>query len=65
MSYTNVVLHTKQAKVAILEGIVTWGITGDFQEGWNAMIKKGKKNMSYPSLKLAILLDFIQYVSRK
>ncbi len=35
MSYIEIVLHTKQAKIAILEGIVTWGVTGDFQRRWN------------------------------
>ena len=41
---TESVLKTKQAKEAIVEGIVTMILTGNTQLGWNAMIQKGKQN---------------------
>lgn len=54
---TESVLETKQAKEALGEGIATWILTGDIQSGWNAMIKKGKQNGSYLTMKFAIILD--------
>jgi len=59
MLYTERVLETKQANEAIWEGLITWGLTGNFQKGWDAMIKRGKKNFAYPAIKLAILFDFL------
>lgn len=60
MSYTELILHTKQAKEAIDEGILTFVLTGDLQKGWDAMILRGKKNLSYPAVKISILLDILK-----
>lgn len=60
MSYTELVLRTKQAKEAIVEGILTLVLTGDLQKGYDAMILRGKKNLSYPAVKIAILLDILK-----
>lgn len=60
MSYTELVLRTKQAKEAIDEGVLTFVLTGDLQKGWDAMILRGKKNLSYPAVKIAILLDILK-----
>ena len=65
MSNTEIVLQSKQAKAAILEGLVTWITSGDFQKGWNAMIMQGKKNLAYPALKIAIVLDILNGLSKK
>ena len=64
MLYTNRVLETKQAKEAIGEGLLTWLQTGDFQTGWDAMIARGKKNGSYPRVKIAMLFDFFNSLGR-
>ena len=64
MSYTELVLNSKPAKEAIVEGILTFLFTGDLQNGWNAMILQGRKNLSYHALKIAILLDFIKAVTK-
>jgi len=64
MSYTELVLNSKPAKEAIVEGILTFLFTSDLQKGWNAMILQGKKNLSYPTLKIAILLDLIKAVTK-
>ena len=60
VTITESVLRTKQAKDAISEGIVTWILTGDIQQGWDAMIKRGKKNFAYPAFKFALLIDFLK-----
>ena len=59
-SITESVLETKQVKEAIVEGVATMILTGNFQLGWNAMIQKGKQNGSYFAVKLAIFLDIIK-----
>jgi len=64
MSYTELVLNSRPAKEAIVEGILTFLFTSDLQKGWNAMILQGKKNFSYPTLKLAILVDVIKAVTK-
>jgi len=64
MSYTELVLQTKQVKEAIIEGAATWLVTGNFNEGWNAMIQQGRKNLAYPTFKIAILLDVLKVVCK-
>lgn len=64
MLYTERVLETKQAKEAIVEGLLTWLQTGDFQKGWEAMIARGKKNGSYSRVKIAMLFDFFRALGR-
>lgn len=64
ISCTESVLRTQQAKDAIYEGIATLVFTGDFDKAWNAMIARGKENFSYPTLKLAILIDVIKAVTK-
>lgn len=59
---TESVLKTKQAKEAIVEGIVTMILTGNTQLGWNAMIQKGKQNGSYFAVKLAMFLDIVKAI---
>jgi len=57
---TESVLETDQAKEAIGEGLATLILTGDVQYGWDAMIKKGKQNGSYVTMKIAVVLDLIK-----
>ena len=64
MSYTELVLNSKPAKEAIAEGILTFLFTNDLQKGWDAMILQGKKNLSYSTLKFAILIDVIKAVTK-
>jgi len=64
MSYTELVLNSRPAKEAIAEGILTFLFTNDLQKGWDAMILKGKKNLSYSTLKFAILIDVIKAVTK-
>ena len=64
MSYTELVLNSKPAKEAIVEGMLTFLFTSDLQKGWDAMILKGKKNLSYSTLKFAILIDVINAVTK-
>jgi len=64
MSYTELVLKSKQAREAIDTGILAFLLTGDLQEGWNVMIRQGKKNLSYPALKLAIFLDVVKAITK-
>ena len=64
MSYTELVLNSRPAKEAIVEGILTFLFTSDLQKGWDAMILKGKKNSSYSTLKFAILIDVIKAVTK-
>lgn len=65
MSYTELILKTNQAKEAMVEGIIAFLLTGDLHKGWDAMILCGKKNLSYPAVKVAILLDILKVLSRK
>lgn len=60
MSFTEGVLQTKQAKEAIIEGLITWFSTGSFQTGWNTMIARGNQNFAYPAFKIAVVLDFLK-----
>ncbi len=60
MTFTESVLKTKQAKEAMIEGVLTWLFTGNLQQGWNAMIERGKKNGSYIAVKIAVVLDTIK-----
>ena len=60
MTFTESVLKTKQAKEAMMEGVLTWLFTGNLQQGWNAMIVRGKKNGSYIAVKIAIVLDTVK-----
>jgi len=64
MSYTELVLKSRPAKEAIVEGILKFLATGDLQKGWDVMILRGKENFSYPTLKLAILIDVIKAVTK-
>jgi len=64
MSYTELVLNTKPVKEAIVEGILTFLFTGDLQKGWDAMILRGKENLSYPTLKLAIFIDVLKALTK-
>lgn len=64
MSYTELVLQSRPAKEAIMEGILEFLFTGDLQKGWDAMILRGKNNLSYPTLKLAILIDIIKAITK-
>jgi len=61
---TESILETEQAKEAIGEGIATWILTGDVQSGWDAMIKKGKQNGSYLTMKFAIILDVVKSINK-
>ena len=63
MSYTELVLKTKQAKEAIYEGVTTLIFTGDLDKAWNAMITRGKKNGSYLAVKIAFILDLIRTIN--
>jgi len=65
LSYTESVLRTRQAKEAITEGFFTWLSTGDFQQGWNAMIARGNKNGAYIAVKIAFVLDFFKALGSK
>jgi len=65
MSYTELVLKTKQAKEAIYEGVTTLIFTGDLDKAWNAMITRGKKNGSYLAVKIAFVLDFINALGNR
>lgn len=65
MSFTEDVLKTKQAKEAIYEGLFTFLSTGDFQQGWDAMIAHGKKNGAYIAVKIAFVLDFFKALGSK
>jgi len=60
MSFTEGVLQTRQAKEAIIEGLITWFSTGSFQKGWDIMIVRGNQNFAYPAFKIAIVLDFLK-----
>jgi len=60
MSFTEEVLQTRQAKEAIIEGLLTWFTTGSFQRGWNTMIVCGNQNFAYPAFKIAVVLDFLK-----
>ena len=62
MSYTELVLKTKQAKEAMGEGFITLLLTGDFNTAWKAMVTKGNENFSYPALKLALIFDFVRAI---
>lgn len=65
ITYTESALCSQQAQEAMGEGLATWIITGDVQQGWNAMIRKGKQNGSYLGVKIAIFVDFLIALSSK
>ncbi len=65
ISCTESILRTQQANEAISEGIVTAILTGDLQKGWDAMIRRGKKNGSYVAVKIAFVIDFINALGNK
>jgi hypothetical protein len=60
MSHTEIVLRSKEAKEAYVEGLLTLLQTGNLQKGFDAMIAKGKKNGSYLAFKVALVLDFLK-----
>ena len=61
---TESILRTKQAKEAMVMGIVTMLFTGSSQQGWDAMIIKAKQNGSYVAVKVALVLDFVKAITR-
>lgn len=63
MSYTEKALRGKEAKEAIGEGVLAWITTGNLNNGIDAMLKTGKKNGSYNTVKTGIVLDVLKKIS--
>ena len=58
--YLQEVLKTKEAKIAIIAGIVKLIQTKDLDKGIDAMIEQGNRNGSWPIAKLAFVFDLLR-----